>query len=64
MFGVNLLTFVVASFLGRGTRFYIVGLLSEKYGERALQVILKKYDKVLLVLGITVLVAIYFLLSK
>lgn len=64
MFGVDLLTFVVASFLGRGTRFYIVGLLSEKYGEKALQVILKKYDKVLLVLGITVLVAIYFLLSK
>lgn len=64
MFGVNIITFTLASLLGRGTRFYLVAKLSEKYGQDALGLILKRYDKVLLVIGVILLAGLYFLLNE
>jgi membrane protein YqaA with SNARE-associated domain len=61
LFSLNILTFIVASILGRGGRFFIVAYLTHRYGMHAKKMILEKADKVFLVLGLAVLVGLYFL---
>ena len=61
LFSLNMFTFVTASVVGRGARFFIVAYLSNKYGDRAKQIILNKGDKILWIVGIVVFVIIYFL---
>ena len=61
LFSLNMFTFVAASILGRGGRFFIVAYLSNKYGERAKQMILEKGDKVLWFAGVAILIGVYFL---
>ncbi|HCC06169.1 TPA: cytochrome B [Candidatus Nomurabacteria bacterium] len=61
LFSLNLITFISASIVGRGARFFIVAYLTNKYGVKAKEFILKKADKVLLVIGIVILIAVYFL---
>ena len=61
LFSLNIITFVMASIVGRGARFFIVAYLSNKYGDRAKRMILDKGDKILWVVGIVIFIAIYFL---
>lgn len=61
LFSLNLATFIFASILGRGARFFLVAFLTHKYGLKAKKFILEKADKILFVLGVFVLVGIYFL---
>ena len=61
LFSLNMFTFVTASIVGRGARFFIVAYLSQRYGERAKQMILEKGDKIFLILGVLILIIIYFL---
>lgn len=63
LFSINLFTFVVASIIGRGARFFLVAYLTHKFGERAKQMILNTGDKILWVVGI-VAFGIIYLLSK
>ncbi len=63
LFSLNLITFTVASIVGRGARFFLVAYISDKYGERAKQIILDKGDKILWAVGIVGFIAVY-LLSK
>lgn len=63
LFSINIVTFVVASIIGRGARFFLVAYMSHRFGERAKQMILNKGDKILWVVGIVAFVVIY-LLSK
>lgn len=58
LFSLNLITFVSASIVGRGARFFLVAFFTHTYGVKAKEFILKKADRVLL--GIVMLVAIYF----
>lgn len=60
LFSLNLITFVSASIVGRGARFFLVAYFTNKYGLKAKEFILKKADKILLVVGILIFVAIYF----
>ena len=61
LFSLNIITFVTASIVGRGARFFIVAYLSNKYGDRAKKIILEKGDKILWIIGIVAFVIIYFL---
>jgi membrane protein YqaA with SNARE-associated domain len=40
LFSVNLISFIFASFVGRGIRFFVVAYLSNKYGARAKNIIM------------------------
>ena len=60
LFSLNFITFISASIVGRGSRFFLVAFFTNKYGVKAKEFILKKADKVLLVVGILIFVAIYF----
>lgn len=63
LFSINLVTFVVASIIGRGVRFFLVAYLSHRFGERAKVMILNTGDKILWVVGILAFIVIY-LFSK
>ncbi len=60
LFSINLFTFIVASIMGRGARFFLVAYLSNRFGQRAKQMILNKGDKILWIVGILGFIAIYF----
>lgn len=59
LFKINILIFVLASVLGRGTRFLIVASLMRFIGERYGKVILKYLNFLLLLVGIIVLSLLY-----
>lgn len=61
LFSLNIVTFVVASIVGRGARFFLVAFLTHKFGMKAKTLILEKADKVLLALGVIILLGAYFL---
>lgn len=61
LFSLNLVTFVTASILGRGARFFLVAYFTNKYGVKAKEFILNKADKILLIFGVVVLFVVYFL---
>jgi membrane protein YqaA with SNARE-associated domain len=60
LFSLNLVTFTTASIVGRGARFFLVAFLSNKYGAKVKDFVLKKVDTVTLVIGILVLIGTYF----
>lgn len=61
LFSLNIITFISASLLGRGTRFFLVAFITKKYGAKAKEFIIKKLDTVFLVVGILALLGIYFM---
>ncbi len=63
LFSLNIITFVVASIVGRGARFFLVAYISDRFGDKAKQIILDKGDKILWIIGVLGFVAVY-LLSK
>ncbi|MCF7844047.1 DedA family protein [Candidatus Gracilibacteria bacterium] len=60
LFSLNIFTFVSASIIGRGARFFLVAYFSDKYGVKAKDFIIRKADKVLWILGVVVLISVYF----
>lgn len=60
LFSVNFFTFVLASIIGRGGRFFLVAYFTNKYGVKAKELILEKWDKVLLILGVVILALVYY----
>lgn len=62
LFSLNILTLITASIIGRGARFFFVAYMTQKYGVRAKDFITNKADKVFLVVGIILLLVLYFFL--
>jgi membrane protein YqaA with SNARE-associated domain len=60
LFSLNLITFISASIVGRGARFFLVAYGTHRYGIKAKEFILEKADKVFLVIGVIILLVIYF----
>lgn len=60
LFSINFFTFILASILGRGARFFLVSYFVNKYGYKAKKFLLEKADKFLLLIGIIILVSLYF----
>lgn len=60
LFSLNLITFMSASIVGRGARFFLVAYATHRYGLKAKEFIIKKADKVSLLIGVIILAAIYF----
>ena len=60
LFSLNMITFVSASILGRGARFFLVAFLTHRYGIKAKTFIIEKADKALLVVGVLIFVTLYF----
>lgn len=61
LFSINLITFITASLVGRGARYFLVAYLSDRFGERAKQMILNTGDKILWFVGVIGFITIYFL---
>jgi membrane protein YqaA with SNARE-associated domain len=65
MFDVNLITFFVASVVGRGARFFLVGYLASVGGNQAFWSYLKKLKlSTWIIVGIISLVLVYWFLIK
>lgn len=60
LFSVNIFTFIIASIIGRGTRFFLVAYFTNKFGIKAKELILEKWDKVFLIIGIIILILAYY----
>jgi membrane protein YqaA with SNARE-associated domain len=60
LFSLNLVTFTVASIIGRGARFFLVAFLSDRFGVKVKEMVVR-FDKQLLVLGVGILILAYFL---
>lgn len=60
MFKINVIVFIAASVLGRGSRFFIVGFLMRFVGENFGKLILKYLNLLLLIGGILILSILYF----
>ncbi|MBP9866723.1 MAG: DedA family protein [Candidatus Pacebacteria bacterium] len=60
LFSLNLFTFIGASIVGRGARFFLVAFLADRYGEKTKEFIVKKFDAVFFVIGILILFLLYF----
>jgi len=59
VFGINLFTFIVASILSRGARFFLVAYLSARYGEVVARTIFRMGDAILLILVVLVLLVLF-----
>lgn len=53
-FKINVLTFIIASILGRGARFFIVAFLAKMFGKRYGKIFLRFLDIIMLVLIIAI----------
>lgn len=60
LFKIPFIPFTVASLIGRGLRFFLVGYIAQMYGEKVLALVLR-YFRVITIL-IIILVALYILL--
>jgi membrane protein YqaA with SNARE-associated domain len=58
VFKMNLLLFTVASVLGRGIRFFLEGFLINKFGEKALEFIEKKFAIVTIIFTILIILTV------
>ena len=56
LFHINLWVFLLASVVGRGVRFYIVAYITKLYGKRVLDIVMKYFNIVSLVLIIALLI--------
>jgi membrane protein YqaA with SNARE-associated domain len=61
LFRVNIWTFVLASLVGRGARFFAVAYLTKRFGERVMQLVLRYVNAVILILVFLFLVYFFFL---
>ena len=55
LFGVNFLVFIIASFLGRGIRFFVIGYMLRRYGSQVGLFIYKYFNLFSLVVAIFIL---------
>lgn len=60
LFSLNIVTLITASIVGRGARFFLVAYMTQKYGARAKEFIMKKADKVFFLIGALLLIGLYF----
>lgn len=60
LFSVNIFTFVIASIIGRGGRFFLVAYFTNRYGAKVREIIFEKWDKALLVIGVIILALAYY----
>jgi membrane protein YqaA with SNARE-associated domain len=60
LFSLNLVTFTVASIIGRGARFFLVAFLSDRFGVKVKEMVVR-FDKQLFFFGVGILVLAYFL---
>lgn len=56
VFGINILTLVVASLIGRGARFFLVAFIFRFFGEKYSKQILKYFNTISLIAGIFILI--------
>lgn len=61
LFRINIVSFIVASILGRGLRFVIVGWVSKTYGEQTLKLVLKHF-KIATFVALMTIAVLFFLL--
>ena len=59
VFKVNLINFIIMSFLGRGIRFLLISLLVKIYGEKVIKLLKKKLFLLTTLLGVITLIIIY-----
>ncbi|MBU4480268.1 VTT domain-containing protein [Patescibacteria group bacterium] len=59
-FKIDLLTFFVASLLGRGMRFFSVGFIMKKFGKQMVSYILKYFDIISLLIILVVIIILLF----
>lgn len=59
LFSVNIWVFIIASLIGRGTRFYLVAYLTHKFELHAKEVLIKHVNSIsMVVIGVVLLLAI------
>lgn len=61
LFGANIFVFVIASILGRGLRFFLLGALVRYLGERYADRIFRHFNAIALLLGILIILYLIFL---
>jgi membrane protein YqaA with SNARE-associated domain len=59
LFGINLIIFIIASILGRGLRFLIVGIIFRYLGQKHAETIFKYFNYFAVVIGFAIL--LYFI---
>ncbi len=59
LFRINIVSFILASILGRGLRFFMVAFLMNFVGEKFGKLILKYFNLFLLLVGLTILFILY-----
>lgn len=65
LFSVNIVSFILASIVGRSIRFYIVGYLADKYGVHAKRFMLEQQRTTWIIFtGGILIVTLYFLFLK
>jgi membrane protein YqaA with SNARE-associated domain len=57
---LNIVTFIVASILGRGIRFFIVGFIVKKFGKQFYETFLKYFDRATIIVLILIIIYILF----
>jgi membrane protein YqaA with SNARE-associated domain len=60
IFGVNLLVFIIASILGRGLRFFIIGFFMKVFGERLGKIVFKYFNLITIIILVLVIVYLLF----
>jgi len=60
LFKINILTFLIASILGRGIRFFSVAYVMKVFGEKFLKIFMKYFNVITIILVIAVLLLIIF----
>lgn len=58
-FRINFLAFLIASILGRGARFFIVGFVMKKFGKNITDYLFKYFDIILIILAIIIFILIF-----
>lgn len=62
LFKVNFFIFLLAAIIGRATRFYLVGYITNIYGDRLVKVFFKYFNTISLLIILLIIVLVYFIL--
>ncbi len=62
LFKVNFFIFLLAAIIGRAIRFYLVGYLTNIYGNRLVKVFFKYFNTISLIVVILIIALVYFVL--
>lgn len=57
---INILSFVIASILGRGLQFYLIAFVMKRYGDAATKLFLKYFNYVALLIALAFLYLLFF----